>query len=92
MLPVVAVRWISMTAMACVLTFWTSAVSAQNQTTSGVRKAYRVACASPESESIVQEFIAATEQLSSTEIDPWMMQGMRATAHIMLAESMVNPF
>jgi hypothetical protein len=90
LLPVVAIKRALSVIVYCLLFLGTGLT--QNLALTAARAHYRNACESPQTERIVLDFIASTEALKSTSADPVLIKAMNATANMMLAESMVNPF
>lgn len=75
--------------------FWASsvsAVSAQLPELTRVREAYRAACLNPSDVATVDQFVAAAEAFSLEASGSWLAQGFVATAEMMRAEPLFNPF
>jgi len=75
--------------------FWVvcvQAIPAQLSDISEVRRAYRLACLNPSNAQTVGQFVAAAEKLKLPASDAWLAQGFQATAEMMRAEPLINPF
>jgi hypothetical protein len=75
--------------------FWVmcvSAVPAQEPDIIQVREAYRKACLNPSDAETVEQFVFAAAEFSRDDSGAWLEQGFRATAEMMRAEPLLNPF
>ncbi|HBL37883.1 MAG TPA: hypothetical protein DDZ19_02125 [Flavobacteriales bacterium] len=93
MVPTASSHLVMKAAMTCgLLAFCLSSWAQTPPSMSEAREAYRNACSSPEEKAVVLSFISTAEKLKAETDNPWTLQGMEATAQMMLAESMMNPF